>query len=88
MENNLEKICLKKKNKKQKKARKNSWKNTEKIDPTMCWRKWKNNDELKIAGVYVITDIIKDEVKSSIENGTVNVDVDDDNEQDRVIRFR
>ena len=88
MENNAEKICLKKKNKKQKKARKNSWKNTVKIDPTMCWRKWKNNDELKIAGVYVITDIIKDEVKSSIENGAVNVDVDDDNEQDRVIRFR
>ena len=36
----------------------------------------------------MITDIIKDEVKSSIESGAVNVDVDDDNEQDRVIRFR
>ena len=35
MENNREKICLKKINKK----RKNTWKNTRKINPSMHWKK-------------------------------------------------
>ena len=51
----------------------------------------KDNDELKSAGLYVITDFIKDKVKCSTGNDDVIADFDDDddvdNEQDSVVRF-
>ena len=60
MEKNTENICLKK-------TWNNSWKYRKKIDPAIC-SKIKENNELKIVEVHVVTKFFKDEVEGSIKD--------------------
>ena len=49
MENNAEKVCLKKKNKKWKNKWKNTWKNTKKSQSNNVLKNTEENDDLKSA---------------------------------------
>ena len=91
-------ICLKKRNKNKRMHERIVERIQRKLIQQWAQENKKNNDELKSAGVYVITDFIKDKVKCSTDNDDV-VDFDDDddddddddnddNEQDSVVRFR
>ena len=84
------KICLKETNKKFNNSWKNAWENTEKIikHQTMCWRKV--NNALKSVGLYVIIESIRDEVKSSSNDDVddVGVNIDADDEQERILGLR